>query len=81
MPAFDNRHINNLDATAPRISRDKRISAVILFGNRRDARHAAMAAFPTQPPQEPASATRCLVVEVEIDGGIGVLRNPIIAES
>src|SRR5712672_1249072 len=26
----------------------------VLFGNRRDARHAAMAPFPTQPPQEPA---------------------------
>jgi hypothetical protein len=28
MPAFDNRHVNKLDATAPRISRDKGISAV-----------------------------------------------------
>jgi hypothetical protein len=26
----------------------------VLFGNRRYARHAAMAPFPTQPPQEPA---------------------------
>ena len=26
----------------------------VLFGNRRDARHAAMAPFPAQPPQEPA---------------------------
>ena len=26
----------------------------VLFGNRRHARHAAMAPFPTQPPQEPA---------------------------
>src|SRR6266853_1481016 len=25
----------------------------VLFGNRRDARHAAMAPFPTEPPQEP----------------------------
>src|ERR1700747_2402176 len=25
----------------------------ILFGNRRDAHHAAMAPFPTQPPQKP----------------------------
>src|SRR6202023_3719736 len=26
----------------------------VLFGNRRDARHAAMAPFPAPPPQEPA---------------------------
>ena len=26
----------------------------VLFGNRRDARHATMAPFPAQPPQEPA---------------------------
>ena len=26
----------------------------VLFGNRRHARHAAVAPFPTQPPQEPA---------------------------
>src|SRR6202030_3070834 len=26
----------------------------VLFGNRRDARHAAMTPFPAQPPQEPA---------------------------
>src|SRR6516225_10438969 len=32
----------------------------VLFGNRRNAHHAAMAPFATQPPQETrASATRC----------------------